>query len=199
MRMIEARAYARTKVAESNLPPAAKEKLVEEFASRDRFAEADVDKRIKGERDYLARFTESGRVTMDLGEGEPLRRGPRQEDRRVQGVLHRDHRRPQGDRRLRATSTSAPGRVAGRVLRVGRQLHVRERAGQQHHAPHAGGLHGPDGPAQAWRKVATCRPVNDFRTQERFRVGGYGNLPAVAQSGAYNALARPATRRRPTR
>jgi hypothetical protein len=33
--------------------------------------------------------------------------------------------------------------------------------------------------------------VSDFRTHERIRIGGYGNLPAVAQSGAYGALASP--------
>jgi hypothetical protein len=50
---------------------------------RERFTEADVDKRIKGERTYLARFTESGRVTMDLGEGGNVNVEDRaQEDRR---------------------------------------------------------------------------------------------------------------------
>lgn len=34
-------------------------------------------------------------------------------------------------------------------------------------------------------------PVNNFRTQERTRMGGYGNLPAVAENGAYNALTSP--------
>jgi hypothetical protein len=44
---------------------------------------------------------------------------------------------------------------------------------------------------QAWKKVATWGPVNDFRTQERVRVGGYGNLPIVAQSAAYAAMTSP--------
>jgi hypothetical protein len=34
-------------------------------------------------------------------------------------------------------------------------------------------------------------PVNNFRTQERTRMGGYGNLPAVAENGPYNALTSP--------
>lgn len=44
---------------------------------------------------------------------------------------------------------------------------------------------------QAWRKVAKVGNVNDFRTQERVSYGGYGNLPAVAQGGAYAALTSP--------
>lgn len=44
---------------------------------------------------------------------------------------------------------------------------------------------------QAWRRVATVGRVNDFRTQERMRIGGYGNLPAVAEGGAYAALTSP--------
>lgn len=43
-----------------------------------------------------------------------------------------------------------------------------------------------------WKKITGPPvPLNDFRTQHRPRMGGYGDLPAVAQSGAYNALASP--------
>jgi hypothetical protein len=42
-----------------------------------------------------------------------------------------------------------------------------------------------------WRRICTVVPLADFRTQRRPRMGGYGDLPAVAQSGAYNALASP--------
>jgi hypothetical protein len=34
-------------------------------------------------------------------------------------------------------------------------------------------------------------PINNFRTQERTRMGGYGNLPAVAENAAYVALTSP--------
>ena len=44
---------------------------------------------------------------------------------------------------------------------------------------------------QSWRRVATVGQTNDFRTQERIRIGGYGNLPIVAQSGAYVAMTTP--------
>lgn len=45
---------------------------------------------------------------------------------------------------------------------------------------------------QAWRRVASeITPVNDFRTQNRFRVGGYDTLSTVGQGSAYPALVSP--------
>ena len=44
----------------------------------------------------------------------------------------------------------------------------------------------------AWRKiVSSIVPINDFRTQNRTRTGGYGVLPTVIESGAYTALTSP--------
>lgn len=43
-----------------------------------------------------------------------------------------------------------------------------------------------------WRKLADVVPLGDFRTQHRMRLGGYGDLPTVAQAGPYTALASPA-------
>jgi len=43
----------------------------------------------------------------------------------------------------------------------------------------------------AWRPLVNTVPVNDFRTQERTRFGGYGDLPAVAEGGAYDPLTSP--------
>jgi phage major head subunit gpT-like protein len=40
----------------------------------------------------------------------------------------------------------------------------------------------------SWRAIATTVPVRDFRTQRRDRIGGYGNLPTVAEGGAYQPL-----------
>lgn len=42
-----------------------------------------------------------------------------------------------------------------------------------------------------WREVANVVPLNDFRTQRRIRMGGYGNLPAVTQGNPYAALTTP--------
>jgi len=43
-----------------------------------------------------------------------------------------------------------------------------------------------------WRKVvSSVVAVNDFREQKRYRMGGYGTLPAVAQQGTYQSLTTP--------
>jgi hypothetical protein len=56
MRMIEARAGARSKIAISDLPDFAKVRLRQQFDGLERFAEADVEAAIEGERDYLYRL-----------------------------------------------------------------------------------------------------------------------------------------------
>jgi hypothetical protein len=42
-----------------------------------------------------------------------------------------------------------------------------------------------------WRWLVDIVPIRDFRTNERTRMGGYGNLPAVAENGSYSALTTP--------
>ena len=44
----------------------------------------------------------------------------------------------------------------------------------------------------AWRKIVSdIVPVSNFKTQHRMRVGGYGLLPTVAESGSYDPLTSP--------
>jgi hypothetical protein len=43
----------------------------------------------------------------------------------------------------------------------------------------------------SWRRITNVVPVHDFRTQERTRWGGYGDLPVVAENGDYTALDSP--------
>lgn len=42
-----------------------------------------------------------------------------------------------------------------------------------------------------WRSIADVVPASDFRTRHKTRMGGYANLPAVAQAAAYAALTSP--------
>lgn len=42
-----------------------------------------------------------------------------------------------------------------------------------------------------WRDIADVIPVKDFKTQRRIRIGGYGNLPSVAERGTYLPLTSP--------
>lgn len=43
-----------------------------------------------------------------------------------------------------------------------------------------------------WKQFCDIVPISDFKTQERIRMGGYGNLPSVSQSAAYQSLTSPA-------
>jgi hypothetical protein len=43
-----------------------------------------------------------------------------------------------------------------------------------------------------WRKLVTdIVPIKDFRTNRRMLLGGYGELPAVSETGTYQALSSP--------
>jgi len=42
-----------------------------------------------------------------------------------------------------------------------------------------------------WRSFVDIVPVNDFKQQERVRIGGYGNLSAIAQGSSYPAITSP--------
>lgn len=44
---------------------------------------------------------------------------------------------------------------------------------------------------QDWRKIVNVVSLNDFRTQHRTRMGGYGDLPIVTEGDPYGALATP--------
>ena len=194
-------------MAAAHLPQAAKDKLNAQFAGLARFTEADVDAAIRAEGDYIARFTESGCVRVPALGG--IEVGDRSE--RVRDMLdaffdpaHKNHRQVQsfrecyveitGDRRvtgdLRACDLGRMAESLG-VLResidsatladaLGSSITRRMQAVYE-------GMNDLD----AWRKVASVSAVSDFRTQERVRVGGYGNLPAVAEGANYQPLTSP--------
>lgn len=205
VRLVEARITARDLVGVAKLPQPAKDKLLARFVEAQApFTAADVSKAIEDERAYLARFTESGKPVIHFDEA------PRVEDRSVKifemldgffagdkgvhsfkecyveitgdryitGDLGRCDlarmRESLGDRFVEALSSSSWANVLGdsitrRMLAEYAQMTD----------------------LQAWRKIASVVPVNDFRTQERGRIGGYGNLPGVNQAGAYTALSSP--------
>lgn len=210
LQMIGLRQTAGTTIAASKLPQVAKDKLAADFAGRERFTEADVASAIKAEGDYLARFTESGAVRQPIFGAGHIEVG----DRSVQvkdmldaffDPAHKNHRDVQsfkecyieitGDRKVTgAFKDCDKSRLAESLGDA-----YREAITSSTFADALGdsitrrmqavftGLTDLD----AWKKVAVWGPVSDFRTQERARIGGYGNLPAVAQSGAYDALSSP--------
>lgn len=192
----QARLHAVSAIAASNLPPVAKDKLRADLMARERLTEAQVDEAIKNEREYLARFTESGRPTGGMPRIEV---GDRTANVREMltaffDPAHKDHRNVRsikecyveitGDRfvtgevdRARLTEaigTSTLADVLGDSITRRMQQAYRDAVAWD-----------------AWRAVVNVTPVSDFRTQERTQMGGFGNLPTVAQAGPYTDMTDP--------
>lgn len=207
VRMVEARATARATISASKLPQPAKDKLITDFSARDRFVEADVTAAIEAETQYLGRFTESGKPIIPFNsvdvEDRSVKiaemldaffdRGHKNHrdvqsfkecyieitgDRRVTGDIRNADmsrlREAAGSRFIESVSTTTFANVLGDSLR--RSL-VRMYEG--------------DTDLATWRRIVDVVPRSDFRVNEITRIGGYGNLPAVAQGAAYNALTTP--------
>lgn len=207
LEMFRLRQVAAAAIVASTLPQAAKDKLQGEFARRERFTEAEVTTAITAERDYLARFAESGAVNLPgLGRISV-------EDRSVKVAemfdaffdpSHKHHRDVQSFKECYVEVTGDK-RVTGQLADCD-QGRLRESLGRFAESVTSSTFAAALGDSltrrmqvvftgladlQAWRRVATWGPVNDFRTQERVRIGGYGNLPAVAQGAPYAALTSP--------
>lgn len=209
LRMVEARAHLRAAVAESGLPEIAKAKIKKNFAGRDRFTEADVDTAIKDERGYLATFIESGKIS---GLGDLRIEGGKDRSEKVIDMFdaffdsaHKDHRKTQSFKECYA-ETTGDRRVTGHLadcdltrMREAMGASFRESLDSTSWSNVLGSAITRRMVAEyiaaveydAWRQITSVVPVSDFRTQERVRVGGYGDLPAVAQGQAYASLASP--------
>jgi hypothetical protein len=205
------RGAARDRISGAKLPQASKDRLQEQIATAgaDRLTEAAVGDLIKKEGDYIARITESGSVRVP-----DFVRGTGSEQDRPTMIrdmldaffdpVHKEHRNVQslrecyieitGDRRVTGQMRECDqGRMA-ESLGVMRESIASTTFGdalgdsitRRMQAVYTGLTN-----LDSWKKVATWGPVNDFRTQERVRIGGYGNLPAVAQGDPYAALTSP--------
>lgn len=204
LRMVEARAAARVTIAGSNLPTVVQTRLVQRFAEAATFTAADVDAAIKGEREFLAALREGSPQISGLGRIEPG------EDRADKVASMFDDF---FDPKKRASSfkeayieVTGDRNVTGLMSDVDKQRLRESVAGEFREAVSAStfsdilgdsitrAMIREYGALEAYRDWEWCCdvvPVNDFRTQERTRLGGYGNLPAVAENGAYDPLTSP--------
>lgn len=211
LQVFELRGAARDRIAAAKLPQATKERLSEQIANAgaDRLTEAAVAELIKKEGDYVARMAESGVVRVPV-----FGNGSIQLEDRSQGIremldaffdpTHKQHRSAQSFRECYIEVTG-DRHVTGllRNCDMGRMAEslgvMRESIASTTWADALGdsitrrmqAVYTGLAELDAWRKVATWGPVNDFRTQERVRIGGYGNLPVVGEKGAYTALTSP--------
>lgn len=209
LEMLRLRNVASNRIAASTLPAPAKQRLNAQFDNTSRFTEAEIDQAIKAEGDYLARFTESGSVRVPAFGNGSIQVGDR-------SVLmadmldaffddkHKDHGAVTSIKEAYIEITG-DRRVTGRLSscdmgRLAESLGVmREAINSDSFAAALGdsitrqllAVYTGEVDLDAWRQVARVGSVSDFRTQERIRIGGYGNLPTVPERGDYTALTTP--------
>lgn len=193
-------------IGRAKLPEPAKQRLKERFAKAGAaFTEKDVREAVDDERAYLARMTESGKPNMGFGAIEVADRVEKVADM-LDAFFDPAHKHHGAVRSIRECYVEATGDrdVTGDVRRCNlsrmrESLGIREAVVSTGWANALGdavtrrmlAIYRGETDLQAWRKVARVVPVNDFRTQERLRVGGYGNLPGVAEAAPYLALTTP--------
>lgn len=206
MRMFEARADARVVIAESGLPEKAKNKLSNQFGAEGNYTIEQVREAIDDEREYLASMTESGHV-QGMGDAGAMAGQDRSE--KVAAMLDDffDPAKPAMSFRECYVEITGDRGVTGLFQNVDQQR-LREAVGAfaMREAVSAGTFgdilgdsitrrmqrdYRADDRYADWRDLADVVPVSDFRTQERGIMGGYGDLPVVAENGSYNALTTP--------
>jgi hypothetical protein len=212
-RLVEARQAAATKINATTLPQPSKDALIARFAKLARFSEADVDTEIKSEREFAVRMAESlgidkGKVAFAAGD---IQVGDRSVA--IAAMLdaffdpaHKDHRKVQsfkecyieitGDRRITGRAEdmdrSRLAESVGEAFREGLDTtafsnvlgsSITRRMVQDYN-----NVSEYDGYKLI---IGSPVPLSDFRSQERVRFGGYGDLATVSQGAAYPALASP--------
>lgn len=185
------------------LPDASKAKLRSELRNA-RFTEATLTQRISEEGTYLASLGFGRAPLPGTGGGLNFRTTEDQaekHDRMLEAFFDPEHKDHRHSRSFKAAYAAITGdvNVTGRVPQNTRFTEAMSVAG--------GNFANVLGNSITRRMIADYRaavdldmwrlltgtpvPINDFRTQERTRFGGYGDLPAVAEAGPYTALTSP--------
>ena len=200
-RMIETRMAMREAVNASTLPQAAKDKLIKQFKGYRSFTRANVETAIAEERAYLAKFSESGAV-RGLG-GSGIFMGKTHGEKTAERLdaffdpKHKNHRECRSFKEAYIDITGDT-RVTGHIRNCD-QARLREALDSESWDVVLGdsitrrmvALYNMKSALDAWRKFVIITPSNDFRIQQRTRVGGYGDLPKVPEKGNYNPLGTP--------
>ncbi|MGH6881564.1 hypothetical protein [Hypericibacter sp.] len=188
-------------VCASGLPSAVQTQLIKDHPASAGVTEEALRESIARTKAIAAHFTESGKVMM--GDFDPVDRNLGQSDK-VTEILdaffdpeHKDHRHARSFRECYVTITGDKN-ITGMLGNSGHAL-LRESLLAGSWANVLGNaitrrmVNEYRRPTQydLWRQIATIAPVQDFRVNERTRVGGYGDLPIVGESGPYTAVASP--------
>ena len=210
----ESSAIVRAKLAESNLPTLAKEKISAEFTGQV-ITESDVSKRISDETSYLAKMSESGNVhglggsdgfgvsmgrssldrmtaAMSLALGYKPEKG---EEKEFEGVkrfrsLREAYKTITGDDEVRWSRRTLTPRIAEAISSDFPKVlgdSITRRLLQAYRAF-----------PKNWDKLTgEVLELDSFRTQRPIQWGSFGDLAIVAEDAAFTALANPTEKEAP--
>lgn len=184
-----------------SLPPASRERIAAEMRTT-RFTEASLTQRIQSEAAYLASLGVGNTVLPGLPGGGRWQAGESQGEKHLRMLeaffdpKHKDHKDARSFRECYVAITG-DRLVTGQLRNATRLTEALTTASwaevlgnsitRRMIAEYRGATD-----LDMWRLLTgTPVPVSDFRTQERTRFGGYGDLPVVNESGAYLALTSP--------
>lgn len=198
LQLMEVRTSMRESVRTSRLPEKAQEKLIRQLESDPALTRDKVTAAIKDEREYLASFTESGHV-RGLGGGDGVGVGAQGAAEMLDKLLDRDD----GDvisLREAYLEITGDSRFTGQL----RECRFREATIETGTFPVLLGdamhrrmltYYAAERRYDLWREVVSdIVPLNDFRERNNILIGGYGDLPVVAQNDPYLELAEPSER-----
>lgn len=212
--LTESRLALQTALAESRLPEIMQEAIRSDFGGRV-FEAADLESRISRDRDMAARLIEGSRGLMPNSGSLRVTEDEREKHvhaldgmlagRDIEGVA-----RFQSIKEAFRVISGSPysyidPRLARQILQESvmfvpeTEEHLRESVQTSTWAELLGDSitrrmiaeYGQPN-LSTWRAIVSdTPPINDFRTQRRMVMGGYGDLPTVAQGATYNSLTSP--------
>ena len=207
LQLAESRAAARTAIAASGLPAPAVERLQERFGVAESIGATDVADAIAAERRYLRAVHSGGQPVTGLGDPpDHIRVGESRAEkvREMVDALFDPQDRSVISIKEVYRSLTGDDRVTGRMDRCDRavlaeSIHVAGGAPAGRLAQVFGDsitrrmqrMYAMSTYWDWWMQIATVTDVMDFRTQRRIYVGGYGDLPEVAEGADYTALTSP--------
>lgn len=196
---VAAQLRCRDLVGNSKLPQKSKDRILAEMSKKGRLTEAAVVSRIKDEANYLASLGVGGGRVTGLGSVSITESQAEKHDQMFDAFFDRGHKDHKHARSFKECYIQLTGdnRISGRTRDAAR---LTEALDSTSFASTLGDSitrrmvaeYNSATDLDIWKLLATVVPVNDFRKQERTRFGGYGDLPVVAEKGAYTALGSPA-------
>lgn len=196
MEQFEMRNTMRESVKDSGLPDQAQTKLLKTLGSEPKLTLVRIAEAITEEREYLASFSESGKpsglgfpggdASVD-GVQEMLSKFFDPADREVISIKE-CYQEATGDKMVTGRTSNCR---AMRMVEAVDTSTFPNLLGDEMNRRMVDRYNGEERFDVYKKVVSSMPPFTDFRTRKSVRIGGYGDLPAVAENGAYTALTTP--------